>query len=86
MPRKARVSDIKSIRKGDHCSRKLRGSDSGPFEHHFIVIEVNYASEKITVVGFDPAGAVILTSSGTTGECPGIFHEETIRFINFYKT
>ena len=89
MPRQTPVSNIKSIRKGDHCSRKLRGSENKgtwAFEHHFIVIEVNYAAETITVVGFGPEGAVLPTSSGTTGECPGIFHEETIRFINFYKT
>ena len=85
MPKKARVSNIESILKGDHCSRKLRGSDSGPFEHHFIVIAVNYVAETITVVGFGPEGEVLPTSSRTTGECPGIFHEETIRFINFLQ-
>ena len=87
MPRKTEVSNIKSIRIGDHCSRKLQGSDKkgGPlvFEHHFIVIEVNIDAGEITVVGFGPEGEVFPTSSGTTGECPGIFHEQTIRFINF---
>ena len=84
------VSNIKSISKGDHCSRKLHGSDNKGvplvFEHHFIVIDVNYAAETITVVGFGPEGEVLPTSSGTTGKSPGIFHEETIRFVNFYKT